>query len=123
MLLLQNKKADVIENPPGNLIDQINKNPDLQSELFPSTRVDFIQLDQHFAPFKDKNVRLALNYAIDRNAIVKLAYSGHATPGSSFMPYKMQYWNSVAEAVPRTTSRRRRRCSRSRSTRTASTSS
>src|SRR5207253_8269386 len=27
VLLLQNKSADVIENPPGNLIDQINKNP------------------------------------------------------------------------------------------------
>jgi peptide/nickel transport system substrate-binding protein len=100
VLLLQNKSADVIENPPGNLIDQINKNPDLKAELFPSTRVDFIQLDEHFAPFKDKNVRLALNYAIDRNAIVKLAYSGHAIVGSSYMPYKMQYWNSSLKPYP-----------------------
>jgi peptide/nickel transport system substrate-binding protein len=100
VLELQNKSVDVIENPPGNLIDQINKNPDLQAELFPSTRVDFIQLDEHFAPFKDKNVRLALNYAIDRNAIVKLAYSGHAIPASSYMPYKMQYWNSSLKPYP-----------------------
>ncbi|MDX6456185.1 MAG: peptide/nickel transport system substrate-binding protein, partial [Gaiellaceae bacterium] len=91
VLLLQSKKVDAIENPPGNLINQIGKFPGLQSDLFPSTRVDFIQLDEHFAPFKDKNVRLALNYGIDRNAIVKLAYSGHATPGSSYMPYKMLY--------------------------------
>jgi peptide/nickel transport system substrate-binding protein len=100
VLELQNKSVDVIENPPGNLIDQINKNPDLQAELFPSTRVDFIQLDEHFAPFKDKNVRLALNYGIDRNAIVKLAYSGHAIPASSYMPYKMQYWNSSLKPYP-----------------------
>ena len=99
VLLLQNKNADIIENPPGNLINELSANPDLQTYLFPSTRVDFIQLDQHFAPFKDPKVREALNYAIDRNAIVKLAYSGHATPGSSFMPYKMQFWNDVAEAV------------------------
>ena len=45
-------------------------------------------------------MREALNYAIDRNAIVKLAYSGHATPGSSFMPYKMQYWNSSLKPYP-----------------------
>ncbi|HST17275.1 MAG TPA: ABC transporter substrate-binding protein [Gaiellaceae bacterium] len=95
VLLLQSKKVDAIENPPGNLINQIAKFPGLQSDLFPSTRVDFIQLDQHYAPLKDQNVRLALNYGIDRNAIVKLAYSGHATPGSSFMPYKMLYWNSA----------------------------
>lgn len=99
VLLLQNKEADVIENPPGNLIDQLDKHPDLVSDLFPSTRVDFIQLDEHFAPFKDKNVRLALNYGIDREAIVKLAYSGHATVGSSFMPYKMQYWNSSLKPI------------------------
>jgi peptide/nickel transport system substrate-binding protein len=100
VLLLQKKQVDVIENPPGNLIDQINKYPDLASDLFPSTRVDFIQLDEHFAPFKDKNVRLALNYAIDRKAIVKLAYSGHAITGSSYMPYKMQYWNSGLKPYP-----------------------
>jgi peptide/nickel transport system substrate-binding protein len=100
VLQLQNKQVDVIENPPGNLIDQLNKNPNLASDLFPSTRVDFIQLDEHFKPFKDKNVRLALNYAIDRNAVVKLAYSGHATVGSSYMPYKMLYWNPALKPYP-----------------------
>ncbi len=100
VLLLENKNADIIENPPGNLVDQLSSNPDLQTYLFPSTRVDFIQLDQHFAPFKDPKVREALNYAIDRNAIVKLAYSGHATTGSSFMPYKMLYWNSSLKPYP-----------------------
>jgi peptide/nickel transport system substrate-binding protein len=100
VLLLQSKKVDAIENPPGNLIDQIGKYPGLQSDLFPSTRVDFIQLDEHYAPYKDKNVRLALNYGIDRNAIVKLAYSGHATTAASYMPYKMLYWNSSLKPYP-----------------------
>jgi peptide/nickel transport system substrate-binding protein len=94
VLMLESKKADVIENPPGNLVSQINSTPGLSVQLFPSTRVDFIQLDQHFKPFKSQLVRQALNYAIDRNAIVKLAYQGHATPGSSFMPYKMEFWDS-----------------------------
>ena len=100
VLLLQSKKVDAIENPPGNLINQIGKFPGLQSDLFPSTRVDFIQLDEHYAPYKDKNVRLALNYGIDRNAIVKLAYSGHATTAASYMPYKMLYWNNGLKPYP-----------------------
>jgi peptide/nickel transport system substrate-binding protein len=100
VLMLETKKADVIENPPGNLVSQINKTPGLSVQLFPSTRVDFIQLDQHFKPFKSQLVREALNYAIDRNAIVKLAYQGHATPGSSFMPYKMEFWNSSLQPYP-----------------------
>jgi peptide/nickel transport system substrate-binding protein len=100
VLMLQSKKADIIENPPGNLTKQINSTPGLKVNLFPSTRVDFIQLDQHFAPFKKLAVRQALNYAIDRNALVKLAYQGDATPGSSFMPYKMQFWNNALKPYP-----------------------
>ena len=100
VLMLESKKADVIENPPGNLVSEINKTPGLSVQLFPSTRVDFIQLDQHYKPFKNLYVRQALNYALDRSAIVKLAYQGHAIPGSSFMPYKMQYWNSSLQPYP-----------------------
>src|SRR3984885_8025073 len=51
VLMLESKKADVIENPPGNLVEQIDKTPGLSVQLYPSTRVDIIQLDQHFAPF------------------------------------------------------------------------
>ena len=53
VLMLESKKVDVIENPPGNLVSQINKTPGLSVQLFPSTRVDFVQLDEHFAPFKN----------------------------------------------------------------------
>jgi peptide/nickel transport system substrate-binding protein len=100
VLMLESKKVDVIENPPGNLVNQINKTPGLSVQLFPSTRVDFIQLDEHYAPFKKVAVRQALNYAINRNAIVQLAYQGHAIPGSSFMPYKMKFWDTALRPYP-----------------------
>ena len=100
VLMLESKKVDVIENPPGNLVNQIDKTPGLSVQLYPSTRVDFIQLDQHFKPFKNLYVRQALNYAIDRNAIVKLAYQGHAIAGASFMPYRMKFWNAGLKPYP-----------------------
>jgi peptide/nickel transport system substrate-binding protein len=100
VLMLESKKADVIENPPGNLVSQIDKTPGLSVQLFPSTRVDFVQLDEHFKPFKSALVRQAINYAINRKAIVQLAYQGHATPGSSFMPYKMQFWDNSIQPYP-----------------------
>jgi peptide/nickel transport system substrate-binding protein len=100
VLMLESKKADVIENPPGNLIKQIDANPALKVDLFPSTRVDFIQLDEHFKPFKSQLVREALNYAINRKAIVQLAYQGHATVGASFMPYKMEYYDNSIQPYP-----------------------
>src|ERR1700722_10327176 len=100
VLMLESKKADVIENPPGNLVNQIDKTPGLSVQLFPSTRVDFVQLDEHFKPFKNVLVRQAIHYALDRNAIVKLAYQGHAVAGASFMPYKMQYYDSSIAPYP-----------------------
>ena len=100
VLMLESKKADIIENPPGNLTSEINKTPGLHVNLFPSTRVDFIQLDEHYPPYKKLAVRQALNYAIDRNALVKLAYQGDAIPGASFMPYKMQYYDSSIKPYP-----------------------
>jgi peptide/nickel transport system substrate-binding protein len=100
VLMLESKKADVIENPPGNLTSQIDKTPGLHVNLFPSTRVDFIQLDEHYPPFKKLAVRQALNYAINRQAIVRLAYQGDAVAGSSFMPYKMQYYDSSITPYP-----------------------
>jgi peptide/nickel transport system substrate-binding protein len=100
VLMLQSKKADVIENPPGNLTKQIDSTPGLHVDLFPSTRVDFIQLDEHYPPFKKLAVRQALNYAINLSALVKLAYQGDAIPGASFMPYKMQYYDSSITPYP-----------------------
>src|SRR5215472_6445038 len=100
VLMLESKKADVIENPPGNLTSQINGTPGLHVDLFPSTRVDFIQMDEHFAPFKKLAVREAINYAINRQAIVRLAYQGDAIPGASFMPYHMQFFDSAITPYP-----------------------
>src|SRR6266516_2475704 len=100
VLELESKKVDVIENPPGNLVSEIDKTPGLSVQLFPSTRVDFIQLDEHYAPLAKPAVRQALNYAINRNAIVQLAYQGHAVPGASFLPYRMEFYDSAIKPYP-----------------------
>jgi peptide/nickel transport system substrate-binding protein len=100
VLLLQTKKADVIENPPSNLVSEIDAGKSAKVGLYPSTRVDFVQLDQHYAPFKNATVRLALNYAINRSAIVQLAYQGHATPASSFFPLDMKFFDKSLQPYP-----------------------
>jgi peptide/nickel transport system substrate-binding protein len=94
LLDLQAGKVDVIENPPSNLVQQINANPKLKSDLFPSTRVDFVQMSTKNQYFKNVKVRQAVRAAIDLNEINKLAYQNTAVPATSFMPYKMQYWNA-----------------------------
>ncbi len=99
VLQLQGKQADIIETPPSNLLASIAANPDLRVNLFPSTRVDFLQVDEHYPPFKDLKIRQAINYGIDRAAIIKIALSGHGTPAGSPMP-KMLYWNPNVKPYP-----------------------
>jgi peptide/nickel transport system substrate-binding protein len=99
VLQLEGKQADIIETPPANLLTQLAATPNVQVELFPSSRVDFLQVDEHFAPFKDVKIRQAMNYAIDRNALVRLVLGGHGTPGASVMP-PMLYSNPNLKPYP-----------------------
>lgn len=94
LLDLKAGKVDVIENPPSNLVKQINADPRLKSDLFPSTRVDFIQLSTKNQYFKNVKVRQAVRYALNLDEMNKLAYQNTATPATSFLPYKMQYWDA-----------------------------
>jgi peptide/nickel transport system substrate-binding protein len=98
VLDLEAGNVDVIENPPGNLTNQIKSNPKLAVDLFPSTRVDFIQLSTKNKYFSNVKVRQAVRSAIDLNAMNKLAYQSAAQPASSFMPYKMLYWDKSLTA-------------------------
>ncbi len=44
--------------------------------------------------FKNAGVRQAVADAVDLKAMNTLAYQGSAVPATSFMPYKMQYWDA-----------------------------
>ncbi|HEY0932285.1 MAG TPA: ABC transporter substrate-binding protein [Trebonia sp.] len=94
VLDLEAGNVDVVENPPSNLVKEISANPKLSSDLFPSTRVDFVQLSTHNQYFKNVLVRQAVADAVDLTAMNTLAYQGTATPATSFLPYKMQFWNT-----------------------------
>jgi peptide/nickel transport system substrate-binding protein len=98
VLDLQAGNVDVIENPPSNLTKEINANPKLQADLFPSTRVDFVQMSSKNQYFKNQDVRQAVADAVDLKAMNTLAYQGSAVPATSFMPYKMQYWDASLPA-------------------------
>jgi len=101
VLQLQGGQVDVIENPPGNLLKQLSANPKLRVDLFPSTRVDFLQVPLKSKPFEDVRVRQAVKAAIDLDAMNTLAYQGNATPANTFFPYKSLFWaESIAEPKP-----------------------
>jgi peptide/nickel transport system substrate-binding protein len=84
---VQGGQAQIDENPPFSTLEQLQSSGKVDVTLFPSTRTDYILMNQKVNYFQDQNVRLAVSYAIDREALVKAILFGHGTPANSlFMP-------------------------------------
>jgi peptide/nickel transport system substrate-binding protein len=72
---------DVAINIPINAIDQINSLPDRMIVQTPSYRIFQLilsSLEEHKSPLLDKRVRQAVNYAIDKKAIIDSLFNGRA---------------------------------------------
>src|SRR5262249_61497426 len=78
MLALESGDVDLIFQVLPQEAARLGKNPNLVVYTPPSARVIWIYLNTQREPFKDKRVRQALYYAIDREAIVKSLFAGTA---------------------------------------------
>jgi peptide/nickel transport system substrate-binding protein len=84
---VQGGQAQINENPPFSTVSQLQGSGKVDVTLFPSTRTDYILMNQKVNYFQDQNVRLAVSYAIDREALIKAILFSNGTPANSlFMP-------------------------------------
>ena len=59
----------MVVNPPADMLNQITASKKVNVSTIDSFDVDFIGFNCKSGPFKDKNVRKAISYAIDRKSI------------------------------------------------------
>jgi len=78
MLALESGDVDLIFHVPPQEATRLAKNASLLVSTPPSARVIWLYLNTQKEPLKDKRVRQALYYAIDREAIVKNIFAGTA---------------------------------------------
>jgi peptide/nickel transport system substrate-binding protein len=81
-LLLANQVEAVIQ-PPLSDLPALQKNPALKVVLTPTSRSTFVAMDLTLpggTPLAIKKVRQALNYAVDRDGIIKNVLFGAAVP-------------------------------------------
>ncbi len=81
-LLLANQ-VELIFQPPQSDLPALQKNPGLKVVLTPTARSTFIAMDLTLpggTPLAIKKVRQALNYAVDRDGIIRNVLFGAATP-------------------------------------------
>ena len=90
VLGLINGDFDVISTVPFNQVAAVKALPGVALEVQPMYRLDYIYLNHSKAPIDDKNIRLALNHAANREAIMQTVYFGHGEIPNSYMP-KINY--------------------------------
>ncbi len=88
-------EASVDEFPAWSTVSSLKTNPQVTMDLFPSTRTDYVIFNDTKAPFNNVDVRQAINYAIDRKALIKAVLFGNGTPANSLFPPQVPYYNKA----------------------------
>lgn len=80
-------EVDIIAEVPAELVGTLQKVPGIQVKAIPGTRPIWMELNVKQAPFDNPKVRQALNYAVDKDLIIKKVYNGLAQPlAGALMP-------------------------------------
>ncbi|MSP82313.1 MAG: ABC transporter substrate-binding protein [Alphaproteobacteria bacterium] len=99
VLGLRSGDYDVIASVPFNQARQLEGDSEVTLEAQPIFRLDYVYLNHGKAPLDKKEIRLALNYAADREAILKTVYFGFGEIPNSYMP-KVNYHSDTVEQIP-----------------------
>lgn len=89
--MLQTGEADFIYPLPTEQINALKGAKDIEILEGPSTIARFTFINMSKDIFKDKRVRQAMNYAIDKDAYAKIVKSGYSVPLTSIVPSTIQY--------------------------------
>lgn len=77
-------EVQIIQSVPSDLVSRLKESDNVAVKTAPGTQPKWIELNVNKPPFDDFNVRLALNYALDKNLIIQEIYDGRAVelPGA-----------------------------------------
>jgi glutathione transport system substrate-binding protein len=84
--MLQTGEAQFIFPLPVESVKIVEKDPNLDITAGKSIFAFYVALNNMRKPFTDPRVREALNYAVDKQAMIKVVYGGYASPLDSVLP-------------------------------------
>ena len=103
--VMQTGEAHFTYPVPYEMAEVLKAKPDLELVAAPSIIVRYLSMNTQQKPFDNPKVRQAINYAINKDAVAKVAFGGYATPADAIVPEGVEYsvkvgvWpNDVAKA-------------------------
>ena len=107
ILQLQGGQIDASEFIPYERVKELQGDARLTMALFPSTKIDYLQInaapklkDGSANPLANVQVRQALNYAINKKAIIGIVTHGLGSPMRSFIPSATPLFADQGPAYP-----------------------
>jgi len=103
ILQVQSESVDGTDGITWSNVNNLKDDPVGDIKTWESNQTYYIFINHQRPPFDDLNVRLALNYAIDRQVMVDTALEGYGVPAHTFTPLKdpckdqTEYWSYDVE--------------------------
>lgn len=91
VMMARTGDADVVAGVPAVLVSNLKAVPDVALTVVPGYRTIHIGYNQTKEPFNDIRIRQAINYAIDKRAIINNLFKGMAEYPSSFVSTSIEY--------------------------------
>jgi glutathione transport system substrate-binding protein len=89
--MMQTNEAQFAFPMPPEAVAALQAKPNLEVTAAPSIIQRYISFNTQQKPFDNPKVREAINYAINKDALVKVAFSGFAIPAEGVVPKGVQY--------------------------------
>jgi peptide/nickel transport system substrate-binding protein len=86
LVALEGGAIDVAENLAPQDLQFVALHPDLELHRVPGNNVGYLAMNVQHPPFDDVRVRRAVNYAVNKAAIVRLIYQGLAQEATTAVP-------------------------------------
>ncbi len=90
--MLKAGDAQVIYPVPAQNIDELSNSKGVEVNKVPSTIAHYVSLNTYKKPLDDIKVRQAFNYAVDKDAYLKVVNAGLGLPLDSIIPSKTVYY-------------------------------
>ena len=92
LAMLRAGQAQYIYPMPPELLKMVENDKNIDIIKQPSIIERYMIFNTKYQPLSDQRVRQAINYALDKQAIIRIAWGGAAVEADSIIPANLQYY-------------------------------
>jgi glutathione transport system substrate-binding protein len=89
--MMQTGEAHFTFPVPYEVAEVLKQKPDLELVAAPSIVLRYLSMNTQQKPFDNPKVRQAIAYAINKDALAKVAFNGYASPAEGVAPQGVEY--------------------------------